>query len=240
MRYLKSLMALLEELEKEEENFHKAIGKTVEVIKNGGVIHILGYGHYNAIPIEIFFKPGALSCINPILDIATLYPENIYKANYLEKMEGYGKNLISATDMTENDILYIISYTGRDFIAIDVCLEAKKKGIFTVGFINKENSTKLSKHSSKKNLKDLVDLAILIPGPSDELLLSLKENKDVRVGNLGVLLPLLIINGILVEVIYKIEEIGIIPPVFRLPTSEKNKEINQKLMDIYKEKIRGF
>lgn len=240
MRYLRSLMVLLEELEKEEENFLKAVDKTVDVIKNGGIIHILGYGHYNSVPIELFFKPGVLSCINPILDISTLYPENIYKANYLEKIEGYGKNLISNETIKENDVLYIISYTGRDFIAIDACLEAKKKGIFTIGFINKENSTKPSKHSSKKNLKDLVDLAVLIPGPSDELLLSLKENKEVRVGNLGVLLPLLVINDILVEVIYKIEEIGIIPPVFRLTINDKNKEINQKLIDIYKEKIRGF
>ncbi|ACI19431.1 sugar isomerase domain-containing protein [Dictyoglomus thermophilum] len=240
MRYLKSLISLLEELDKESNNFQKAVDKTVEAIKNGGIIHILGYGHYNVIPMELFFKPGALACINPLLDLSTLYSESIYRANYLEKNEGYGKSLIANINVKENDIFYIASYSGRDLVAIDVCLELKKKGIFTIGIINKENSAKTSKHSSKKNLKDLVDLAILVPGPSDELLLALEENRDIKVGPLGVLIPLLVINDIFTEVIYKIENIGIIPPVFRVPISSKNQEINEKLIEVYRERVRGF
>lgn len=240
MRYLKSLISLLEELDKESNNFQKAVDKTVEAIKNGGIIHILGYGHYNVIPMELFFKPGALACVNPLLDLSTLYSESIYKANYLEKNEGYGKSLIANINVKENDIFYIASYSGRDLVAIDVCLELKKKGIFTIGIINKENSTKTSKHSSKKNLRELVDLAILVPGPSDELLLALEENRDIKVGPLGVLILLLVINDIFTEVIYKIENMGIIPPVFRVPINNKNQEINQKLIEVYRERVRGF
>ncbi len=240
MRYLKSLISLLEELDKESNNFQKAVDKTVEAIKNGGIIHILGYGPYNVIPMELFFNFCALDCVNPILDLSTLYCESIYKANYLEKNEGYGKNLIANINVKENDIFYIASYSGRDLVAIDVCLELKKKGIFTIGIINKENSTKTSKHSSKKNLRELVDLAILVPGPSDELLLALEENRDIKVGPLGVLIPLLVINDIFTEVIYKIENMGIIPPVFRVPINNKNQEINQKLIEVYRERVRGF
>lgn len=239
MRFVKSLIILLEELEKEKENLDKAVEKNVEVIKNGGIIHILGFGSFNVIPLELFFRPGILACINPIFDLNTLYPNSIYKSNYIEKLEGYGKTIIKNGDIRESDLVYIVSYTGRDIIAIDASLEIKKKGAYTVGLINKENSTKPSKHSIKKNLKDLVDLPILLPGPSDELLLTL-EDKTTKIGPVGNLIALVVLHHIFSESVLELEKLGIIPPVFRAPINSKNEEINEKLINIYKDRIRIY
>lgn len=240
MRFIKNLKILLEEIEKEEENLNKAVLKTVEVIKNGGIIHILGFGHYNVIPLEFFFKPGLLACTNPILDLNTLYVNSIYKANFLEKIEGYGRYLVKNIDIRTNDLVYIISYSGRDLIAIDSCLEAKKKGAYVIGLINKENSLKPSKHPLKKNLKDLVDLAFFLPGPSDELILSLSEDENVKFGPIGNLIAIITLHQIFSQTIYELERLGIIPPIFRVPTNSQNEDLNEKLINIYKERIRFY
>lgn len=240
MSLIKNLKILLEKLEEEKENLNKVVNKTVETIKNGGIIHILGFGHYNVAPLEFFFKPGLLACINPIFDISTLYVNSIYKANLLEKIEGYGRFLIKNIDIRNNDLVYIISYSGRDIIAIDSCLEAKKKGAYVIGLINKENHIKPSKHSIKKNLKDLVDLALLLPGPSDELLLELSDDKNIKFSPIGNLIAMITLHQIFSETIYELERLGIIPPVFRIPINSQNEELNEKLINIYKERIKAY
>ena len=240
MKYIDTLSLLLEEIKKEKEYIEKSAIKTAESIKNGGIIHILGFGHYNILSLEFFFRPGVFACINPIWDFSTSYMDGILKGNFLERIEGYGRVLINNHNLSSEDILYVISYTGRDLIAIDSALEAKKKEVYTIGLINKENSNIPSKHSSKKNLRDVCDLVIFIPGPSNDLLLSLEKDENFRTSPVSTIISSIILHEIFYETACILERMDIIPPLFRLGSDSKEDDINRKLIKIYKDKIKEF
>jgi len=237
MRYLENLIPLLLKLKNQEEVIDKAVEKTVEVIKKGRIIHIFGIGHFNTICEEFFYRPGCLVCINPIFDPSTMLHNRNFKSTFLNKTEEYGKTILDKYDLREDEILYIVSYSGRDTIVIDVALEAKKKGLFITALINEQNANFPSKHSSEKNLRDVSDLTILLPGPPEDTLVSIG---DVEVGPVSNILASVVLNIIFTETAEELERAGITPPVFKWPTSQKEEESNEKLIEIYKERIKSL
>jgi uncharacterized phosphosugar-binding protein len=79
----------------------------------------------------------------------------------MERLEGFGTIIARNTKMQKDDLIIIHSVSGRNPVAIDVALEAKKIGVTVICLTNVKYSMSVaSRHSSGKRLLDIADLVI--------------------------------------------------------------------------------
>ncbi|MGB9857031.1 MAG: sugar isomerase domain-containing protein [Dictyoglomaceae bacterium] len=240
MKYLEEVLKILPKIKDQEKEIEKAIEKIVEVIKNGGIIHIFGAGHSHILCEELFYRAGGFACINPIFDSSIMLHEGALKSSFMERLEGYGKIILDRYDLKEGEILFVISYSGRNALPIDVAIEGKRKGLFVIALTNLEYSKVFpSRHSSGKHLKDVADLIIPIPGPIGDASIEL-EKSEIKVGPISTVVSATILHTIFVEVAERLEKEKITPPIFISANTEGAEENNEKLIKKYKERIKSF
>ena len=102
----------------------------------------------------MFYRTGGLVVVNPILPREVMLDVRpIIQTSQMERLAGYGKILADNSKMKAHDVLIIHSVSGRNTIAIDMALEAKKKGIAVIAITNVTYSKQVkSRHACGKNL----------------------------------------------------------------------------------------
>ena len=120
VEYFKNLQKILERIVAEQGiNIEIASRAVADTLKNGGRIHAFGTGHSHMLAEEIFYRAGGLVNVNPILESSLMLHESAAKSTELERLEGYGEILFSHHSITDKDILFHFSNSGRNGVAID-------------------------------------------------------------------------------------------------------------------------
>ena len=146
----KEIMEKLEETQ--GEHIHEAAGLISESIRNGGILQAFGSGHSYAGAIEVCGRAGGLIPSKVIKDKA----EGMY-----ESVEGNAPILMRTVDIQPNDIIILISNSGRNPMSIEMADYIKKKGnklIVVTALEVSKNST--SRHSSGKLLYEFADVVL--------------------------------------------------------------------------------
>ncbi|NLJ39784.1 MAG: sugar isomerase domain-containing protein, partial [Candidatus Atribacteria bacterium] len=132
-----------------------------DAISKDGLVHVLGVGHSHIIAEEVFWRAGTLVPIHAILEPSMIGHSEITKSAYMEKLEGTGKIICDYHRILPPDILIAISNSGNNSMPIDVAIEAKKRGVKTIGICSFTYTKSLKpRHSSGKKLMDVVDVSI--------------------------------------------------------------------------------
>jgi len=240
MRFLDEILRIIPFIEEQEKEIQEASNRVVDVIKKGGIIHIFGAGHSHILCEEVFYRAGEFACINPIFDQGIMLHDGAIKSSFMERLEGYGKYILDRYDLRKGEILFIISYSGRNTLPIDIATEGKKRGLFIIALTNTEYSKLFpSRHPSKKYLKDVADLVISIPGPIGDAVIELQKSK-IKVGPVSTILSAIILHSIFINAMEKLDMEGIIPPIFISANIEGSEENNAKVIEKYKERIKSF
>ncbi len=227
-------------LEKIRRTQLKAILKASEVISEsmakGGVLHLYGTGHSHMIAEEPFYRAGGLAAVNTIWDpcFSNLH---LLRNSRLERLEGYGKVIIDATEFSENDALIVISVSGRNAVPIEVAMEAKKRGIPVIAITSMDYSKKApSRHPSGKHLCDVADVVIDNCVPYGDAVLDVKGVPQ-KVAAVSTVAGAAIVNAITGQVAENMAEMGVEPPVFLSGNIEGAEEHNKRLVKRYGKKI---
>ncbi len=126
--YIELVKKQLDDLNSEEEKFIGAADYVKEVIDNDGVIYIFGCGHSHMFSEEFFYRAGGLANVVPILYEPLMLHKGAMQSSINEKKNNYTNNFIKNYKITENDILIVISTSGRNPVPIDVGLYGKNCG----------------------------------------------------------------------------------------------------------------
>lgn len=210
----------------------QAAQRIAESLARGGVLHIFGSGHSAIIGKEITQRAGGLVPVNLIPDPS----EGI-----AERIEGYGKVLLDVYErkygLKTGEVIIVISTSGRNPAPIDVALEAKARGLYTIGITSVEYSRQLpSRHSSGKRLFELVDLIIDNCVPPGDAILEV-EGLEQRVGASSTLAGVLLINMLMLRVIEELLKQGEVPPILKSQNLDGADEFNKKLLERYKGRL---
>lgn len=243
MDYLKKcteqLTFLIQEIElRNKDSLRKAACLISDKIEKGDIIYIFGGGgHSNMAAEEMFYRSGSLICIRPLF-----MPGNrMGDAVMLNETEGLAPLLFERYSIKTDDVLIISNAYGTTRMNIDVVLEAKKRGVKTIGLTGTEFPKHLpinfrGRHSSNKNLHEEVDIFIDTCCPYGDALVKVKE-LPAPVGPASTILSCVALDFLLVSVTEELINRNVEPPILKNANVIEGVEYNKKYLEKYGSQI---
>lgn len=241
VEYFENLQKILARVAAEQmDNIEKAARAVADTLKNGGRIHAFGTGHSHMLAEEIFYRAGGLVNVNPILESSLMLHESAAKSTELERLEGYGEILFDHHSISNKDILFLFSNSGRNGVAIDLALIAGERGVKTVVITNMEHTMKgASRHSSGKKLFEAADIVIDNCGCHGDASIRIDEiNRSVAPTSTAA--GAAILNAIEARAVEIMVSEGFIPEVFSSSNVDGGDEINNAYIAKYKKEIKSL
>lgn len=160
--YLNCLMPKLTSLvEANQKALSLATDLFAQAIIKDNMIQVLGTGHSHMIGLEGFIRAGGLGNINAILDSVLLTNDGALRGSAMEKLPGLAEVIWNDQNISPNDVVMVISNSGRNALPIEFAQIAKAKGHPVIAITSVEQSSKYpSRHSSGLKLMDIADVVI--------------------------------------------------------------------------------
>jgi uncharacterized phosphosugar-binding protein len=226
-------------IEREASNLAQASAWMAEAIEAGGLIRIFGTGHSRLLAEEVFFRAGGLAPTDAILEDSVSGYHDVSKSELTERLEGYGQLIVEHRRLAPPDVLIIVSQSGRNAVPIDVANAARARGVRTIGITSKAHAAEQpSRHSSGRHLHEVVDLVIDNGAPAGDCAVRLANG--VPVGPLSGVLGSAIVQTLVIGAADRLLANGMEPPVFRSGNVDGGREVSQRLLDQYWDRIRGW
>jgi uncharacterized phosphosugar-binding protein len=237
--YIQHVQEIINKVNSEQSvNIESAAKIMAEAITRGHTIFAFGCSHAGILVEELFYRTGGLAVINPIFNpTLMLNTRPVTLTSRMERLEGFGTEIIDSSPMTTGDVVLIHSVSGRNPVSIDAALEAKKKGAYVIALTNLTYSKRVaSRHSSGKNLYQVADLVIDNCGDFEDSSIPV-EGLNQKVAPTSTAVGALIVNSILVETVAILVDNGISPPVFHSANVDGGDEANRQIFVKYKDQI---
>lgn len=236
--YFGKIEGLLEEIRSsQKDEMVEAARWLAEAIQNEGIVHLFGCGHSHIFGEEVFFRAGGLAAVSPIFHEPLMLHEGAARASQIERKNDYAEKFLVDVDFRPEDVLFVISTSGRNPVPVDVALYAKSRGTKVIVITSQTYaSTQESRHTSGKHLHDVGDLVIDNLAPTGDAILSL-EKLTVSFGPVSTVVGVTILQAIFSEAIEVMVENDFEPPVFLSGNIEGSDDHNQRLLDQYGKRI---
>jgi len=241
--YKDIVTGLFEQIEKEEQQaIDRAADLMAEAIERDQLIHVIGPGgHSNIGAYEMFYRAGGLVPINAILDPGTLLSMGARRSTIIERTPGYGQAVLEAFDVNDG-VLIIVNAYGINAMCVDVALEARRRGIPTIGVTSRAFAEKVppdhpARHPSKKNLFEVVDVHVDCHMPFGDAVVSI-EGLQQKVAPVSTLVNCFTLNLLVIRTVEKLLEKGITPPIWTSANIPGGDLANKEYIKRYKGRVR--
>lgn len=190
MRFVAEVRRVLDEVISHESKVIEKVGALIgESIIKGQVTHIFGSGHSDLIARDVHQRAGGLACINRIYDPTV---------GFAERVTGFGDALISLYELQKDEVIIVISNSGRNPSPIEVALSAKDKGLKVVAITSLNHSRNVSsRHPSGKNLYQVADYVIDNHGVKGDAAVEISASGE-RMGATSTIIGSIIVNMIMI------------------------------------------
>lgn len=235
--YLTRITELLQEMSAANAaNIPPAAERLARTIAAGGIVHAFGSGHSSLLAQEVFHRAGGLASVNAMLD-ANLTIFGTSRPTLLERTEGYAASLFVSHDAREDEVMLVISTSGINPVPVEVALEAKGRGLFTIAIGSAAAyAGASSRHSSGKTLFDVADLVLDTCVPVGDALHAI-GGTGVAVGAASTILGSALLNELVIATADTLAAGGHEVPVFVSQNVPGGDEANASLMERYRPRI---
>ncbi|MFY4776461.1 SIS domain-containing protein [Metabacillus sp. RGM 3146] len=224
-------------IERETDHLKKGASEVARSIKQGGIVQIFGCGHSHLLSEEVFYRAGGLVPVKPILIEPLMLHEGAVRSSLFERKNDYAAEFLEKEDFRDQDIVIVISTSGRNPVPVDVALHAKKKGAFVIAITSVETSKGFpSRHKSGKHLSDCADLLVDNLSVAGDAIMR-HDKVPVPFTPTSTILGAAILNGLLSEAIVMMAEEGITPPIFLSGNVSNADHHNFQLIKKYENRI---
>src|SRR5512132_3479123 len=201
---------------------HHAAQMMGESVAAGGLVHLFGSGHSVLPVLDVFPRYGSYPVFHPLMDMRLMWTNVIGSGGakgvlWLERREGYAKVLFENEPIRGGDVMVVFSHGGMNAVGIEVAMEARQRGLKTVGITSMDNQRQAkSTHTSGKKLSDVCDLVIDNCVPARDSLVDV-ENWKAPVAAGSTVAFVTIAGAIVAEVASQLAARGIERRVFVSP-----------------------
>lgn len=212
----------------QEENIEKAAEIVANCVERGGIIHAFGSGHSFCTALEICGRAGSF--------IQTRVINEPSRGNY-EMIEGVGTEFMKHLDLRKEDILILISNSGRNPMGIEIAMSAKALGvkiIVVTAYDIASNST--SRHSNGKMLHEFADVILDNKSDFGDCCIEV-EGLPTKVGGTSLYTGSMLLDCVVFEAIDILLEKGITPPVFMSFNVDGGPKFNEKYKEMFRERL---
>ncbi len=204
--YLRSITDNLNRIFSEEAGPLEAASDAVaETIVRDGLVFVFGCGHSHLPALDAFYRAGGLANVSPILDSDLMLHDGAAKSSRMEKMPGIAAEAFRRYGVTTNDLLVVISASGKNAAPVEMALAGKEAGVRTVAI----TSAAYRAHGAR--LGEIADIAIDSKVPYGDACIPVGEAK---MGGLSTSASCFILNFILINGAKKALSRGTVPPIY--------------------------
>lgn len=229
-QYLNEIVNALQRIEAEEgEKLDAAANLVADTIARGGLIFTFGCGHSHLPGLDAFYRAGGLANVSPMLDTDLMLHNGAAKSSRMEKMSGIAAEIFRRYTLTEKDMLFVFSASGKNQVPVEMAQAAAAAGVKTVGVSSGayyEKGGKLHQH---------VDIAIDCKVPYGDACIPVGQ---LAMGGLSTATNCFILNTCLIEGAKKALQMGVQPPIYISGNIEGGREHNVVLENMYLGKIK--
>jgi uncharacterized phosphosugar-binding protein len=232
-QYYNEVLNLLEKIATTQQDaIDRAADMIAQSLGDGGMLHIFGSGHSAMIGKEITSRAGGLVPINLIPDPTK---------GMAERLEGLGKILLDKYahkyGLNAGEVLIVVSTSGRNPVPIEVAMEAKDRGLFTIALTSVTYSRHFaSRHTSGKRLFEVVDLVMDNCVPVGDALVEIDATGQ-RAGASSTITGAVLVNMLTLRVVEKILDQGNTPPILKSYNLDGSDEHNAVLYERYRGRL---
>ena len=220
-------------IENEVDSIEKAAELVADSCEKGGRFYVFGSGHSHMVAEEIYIRAGGLAFVKAILTPELMLHQMPNKSTYLERLDGYSKNILDLYKVDEKDTLMVISNSGRNNVPVEMCIEAKNKGTKVISMTSLSHSKNVtSRHSSGKLMFEVSDVVNDNCAPKGDAAYRI-EGLDADLGPTSDFTGIGIAQSIIVSTVAKLVERGVDVPVFKSSNLDGADEYNDNLFSKY-------
>jgi uncharacterized phosphosugar-binding protein len=191
---------------------------------------------------------GSFVGFHPIVEIPLTFfthitgEMGIHQFLFLERVEGYGVEIMKAYNFNKNDVMWLFSHTGINNVNIDIALEARKKGMKVIVFGSAaEAKGKQTRHSCGKTIFDLADIVVDTCAPLQDASVTLKNHRD-KIGPVSTMAFITCVWMTITTVAEILADRGVelyIHPSHNVPGDTTSRQRLDAALDEYKRRIAG-
>ena len=224
-KYLTEIVDILHRIETEEsENIAKASRMVADVIRRDGLIFVFGCGHSHLPGLDAFYRAGGLANVSPMLDADLMLSDGAVKSGRMEKTSGIAAEIFRRYKPSSEDMLFVVSVSGKNAVTVELADIARKQGIGCVGISSSSYFGKGGK------LHECVDIAIDCKVPYGDACIQMG---NIKMGALSTAASCFILNSCLIKGSATALCEGTIPPVYWSGNIDGGKEHNALLEERY-------
>lgn len=218
-------------------------------------VHTFGCGHATLPIEEMYPRIGGFVGFHPMIELPLTFFTNIvggmsvHNFVFLERVEGYGTELMKGYNFDKRDCMWVFSHTGINAVNIDVVLEAKRLGMKVIAYGSAKEAGarppdgqgKRSRHSSGATIFELADLVVDTCVPIQDASVPLKGHFD-KVGPVSTIAFVTAVWMTVTTVAEILADRGVklyIHPSHNVPGDTTAKERLEEALAEYKKRIAG-
>jgi uncharacterized phosphosugar-binding protein len=235
--YVQHVQQQLEQaLDKGGPSISEAADWICAAIINRRPLYVFGASHAGLLAQDLFYRAGGLVPIEPIMPAGLMLNERpVQRTSRLERLPGFAQTFMADLHLTADDVVLVISVSGRNLAPVEVCQLAQAEGARVIALTSVAFSADVEPRGSKR-LFEVADLTIDLPGvPGDAVVII--DGVSAPVGPTSTAVGSAILHGLMCEVAARIQSSGVEPPVFVSGNLDGSDERNRGLMTYYRDQI---
>ncbi|WP_120498623.1 SIS domain-containing protein [Kiloniella sp. EL199] len=184
-------------------------------LKKGKLIYVGGSGHSHMLAEELFYRAGGIAAIQPIFEPDLMLHENARRSSQIEREQGRAEKALSRFKVNAEDVLIVVSNSGRNAYPIELALAGQSKGMLIIALTSQDHTDKVdSRHASGFLLRDVADIVLDNGSVYGDAALKI-PNRKVRMGPTSTILGCFLLNALMAEVVEQLAIQGDDVDVFR-------------------------
>ncbi len=241
-KYIEYIETVKSIIEKIASDGAESIEKTAEVLAatliNGRRIYLFGTGHSHMLAEELFYRAGGLVNIQPVLSEPLMLHISASESTVAERREGIAEEIFEEYAMQRDDSIIIISNSGRNGVVIDMALLCKSRGLNVIALTNLEHTyAGESRHKSGKRLCEIAGIVLDNGGCTGDASIEI-DGVDGKICPTSTVCGAMILNAIVAQTVDICVGKGFCPDHFASSNIDGGDEINNKLIEKYKNEIK--
>jgi uncharacterized phosphosugar-binding protein len=216
-------------LKRNEKVMERVSSRLVSDVKAGRSLLVFGSGHSALFPLELYHRAGGASFVIPVVADYLMPQAGPPVVRVLERTAGVANAVLARAKPKKGEMIWINSQSGINGAVVDLAMDAKKMGLFTVAFTSVVHSSAVkSRHPSGKRLFEVCDEVVDFGGKVGDA--SVPVSDGVFAGPLSTLTSVLLGNSILVSTMSRLERQGVrcVYTSVNTPEGEKRNRLLEK------------
>jgi uncharacterized phosphosugar-binding protein len=240
LQYLEEVIRLLQRIADEEgPALSQAADLVAEAIVQGQRIFAFGCTH-SSLPIQdLVYRAGGLMLINPLFGpgIASLDLRNSTMSSEIERLSGYARILLDNSPIQPNDVLILVSVSGRNAVPIEMAQLAKERGIQVIGITSRTYAGSVtSRHPSGKKMHEFADVVLDNKVEKGDAVLQV-DGLPVKFCPASGVTSIAILQSLVAATVEKLLARGYTPPIFVAGNVDGSAEHNARLIAENKDRV---